>query len=97
MRGEGDDRAGSGMSATPKFTLRKRTAWFEGDVAKRRAHDGSRPLCRDWRQGEPLVYVRAVLRRHKNPSFADLYMATVYKRRAVENATARAALAKAAA
>lgn len=63
---------------------RKRTHWFVGDPAVRAAHDGRKPLSRDWRQGEPTVYVRSVARRHAKPDFGELYMATVYKRRALE-------------
>ncbi len=63
---------------------RKRKSWFVGNVAQREAHDGRAPLTRDWREGEPQVYVRSVQRRFAKPDFGELYMATVYKRRAME-------------
>lgn len=65
------------------MSARKRTNWFVGDVAKRAAHDGRGPLGRDWREGEPLIYNRTILRRLMRPDFGELYMATVYKRRAL--------------
>jgi hypothetical protein len=39
---------------------RKRTGWFVGDMAQRKAHDGKTPLVRDWREGEPVIVQRRI-------------------------------------
>lgn len=40
----------------PKFKGFRKKDYFVGDVAKRMAHDGTTPLVRSWREGEPLIY-----------------------------------------
>ena len=44
-----------------RFKGFRRTEWFVGNQAKRDAHDGSQPLVRTWREGEPVIDLRTRL------------------------------------